>query len=502
VGKFVLLGTWFFLTPFILDQVGASAYGVWVLVGSLVSYGSLFDFGMAGAITKYVAEFHGHDDEKAHRLIATTLRLYTLLGVIVILVSVLLAPLFPIFFNLPASEKAAASWVVFLSGVGLGISLPSGTTTAVLRGLQRFDLINVLSVTGMLSYAILLVVVLKMGGGIVGMALVNIPFTLVMQIPAIIMIRRIAPELRFGWRDAEMKYVRAVTSFSSALFVIEVASQLKTKADEVIIGAFLPISLVTPYYFAHRLSEIPQLLTDQFMKVLMPLSSQMHSQDDSEVDGSVKSSVRQLYVVSTRITLAIFVAVGVTLAILAKPFLAVWVGVEYTQYVGLVYLLTAASFMEILTWPAGAVLQGMAKHHLLAPIAIGSGVVNVILSILLIKPLGLSGIALATLIPNVVEGMFLVLPYTMRTLKISGQTMIREVLLPVVPPAIVLVVVLLLLSQSIALTSFIAIGFVGGIGVMIYLALYVALGKKLEERNIILNMLYSAYKSNAVRARL
>ncbi len=79
--------------------------------------------------------------------------------------------------------------------------------------------------------------------------------------------------------------------------------------------------------------------------------------------------------------------------------------------------------------------------------------------------------------------------------------MLREVVLPVVPPAIVLVVVLLLLSQSMALTSFIAIGFVGGISVLIYVALYVALGKNLEERNIILNMLHTAYKSNTARLR-
>jgi len=495
-GKFVLLGTWFFLTPFILRQIGASAYGVWILAGSFVSYGSLFDLGITGAITKYVSEFHGKDNyEQAHDLVATTLWIYTILGLIVILISGVLAPLFPVFFNLPASEGGIASQIVFLSGIGLGISLPGGTTIAVLRGLQRFDLVNVLSITGMLLYALMVVIVLRLGGGLIGMALANIPFTLLMQIPAIWLIYRIAPKLRFGWRGAKIKYIRSITSFSGAVFIIAIAEQLKTKLDEVIIGAFLPISAVTHYYFAHRLSEIPQLLTDQFTKVLMPLSSQLNSRND-------RSGLLQLFLVSTRITAAIFVAIGCCVVILAKPFLAIWVGVEYTQYTGLVYFLTAASFVEILTWPAGAVLQGMSRHHVLAPIAIGSGILNLILSILLIRPFGLTGVALATLVPNMVEGIFLVLPYTLRELQIDGRTVIKEIILPIILPSILLASVLLLLRANVRIESIISLGCVGGIGILSYLIMYISLGKNLHERRIIRDLICTAYEAGTARFRL
>src|SRR5665647_3043949 len=73
-GKVVTLVVWFFLTPFMLSRIGQSVYGIWVLVGSLVSYGGLLDFGIANAITKYVAEYHARDDfEQARSLVATAL---------------------------------------------------------------------------------------------------------------------------------------------------------------------------------------------------------------------------------------------------------------------------------------------------------------------------------------------------------------------------------------------------------------------------------------------
>ena len=38
-GKLINLGVWFFLTPFLLRHLGASAYGLWVLVTSVAAYG-------------------------------------------------------------------------------------------------------------------------------------------------------------------------------------------------------------------------------------------------------------------------------------------------------------------------------------------------------------------------------------------------------------------------------------------------------------------------------
>src|SRR6266851_4694630 len=72
--KVFTLAVWFFLTPFLVHQLGDSAYGLWVLVGSITAYGSLLDFGIAPAVTKYVAEYHARGQlDLAHSLVATAL---------------------------------------------------------------------------------------------------------------------------------------------------------------------------------------------------------------------------------------------------------------------------------------------------------------------------------------------------------------------------------------------------------------------------------------------
>jgi len=477
--KVLMLGTWFFLTPFLLHQLGQSAYGLWVLVGSVVAYGSLLDFGIAPAVTKYVAEYQARGQiELARSLVATALCLYTGVGLAAVALSALLAPIFPRLFAIPPDQQATAVWLVLLSGLGLGVALPCATTSAVLSGLQRFDLNNLIGIAGMALFTTATVTVLLLGGGLLGMVAVNIPITLIMQIPAVWLIHRIAPELHFGWAGASRKLMRTVVSFSSALFVVNIAGQLQTKTDEIVIGASLPIASVTPYAIARRLSEIPQLLTDQFLRVLMPLASQLNAVEDD-------SRLRGLYLTSTRLTLALDVPLVCGLIVLSGPFLTVWVGAEYAGVAYLVTILSLASLADISLWPASSILQGMARHRPLAIFAIGSALANLALSIWLVHPLGVAGVALGTLVPTSIECVCFVTPYAMRQNGVSVRALAGEILGPSLLPAVPMLAVLYTLREWLHPNSYLAIGAIGMVGVVVYGLLYLVLSRGQPEQALV-----------------
>ncbi len=41
----------FFLTPFVVNSLGSTAYGIWVLLMSLTGYYGLLDLGVSAALT-------------------------------------------------------------------------------------------------------------------------------------------------------------------------------------------------------------------------------------------------------------------------------------------------------------------------------------------------------------------------------------------------------------------------------------------------------------------
>jgi O-antigen/teichoic acid export membrane protein len=381
---------------------------LWVLVGSVVAYGSLLDLGLAPAVTKYVAEYRAQNQiEQLRALVVTTFWLYVGLGLVAVLASALLAPVFTTIFEVPADQQAIAPWLVLLSGIGLGLALPATITSAVLQGLHRFDLANLISIVGMALFTAATLIALALGWGVLGMVAVNIPVTLITQLPALWLVRRAAPELRLGQGRPRRGLARTVFSYSSALMVTNLANQVQTQTDEIIIGASLPIASVTPYAIARRLSGIPQILTNQFVKVLMPVASRLNAAAD-------RRQLQSLYLTSTRLTLALDVPLVCGLIVLGGAFLSIWVGPQYASAAPLLILLSIAGLIDTSMWPALSILQGMGRHRPIAVFAVGSGLANLLLSIWLIRPLGVLGVALGTLIPTAIECFFFVIPYALR----------------------------------------------------------------------------------------
>lgn len=476
IGQIVSIGTLLFLTPFVLHHLGATAYGLWVLISSIVAYGSLLDFGIWGTIIKYVSEFRAREDhEQGRRLVATAFRLYLLLGMCVFLLSIVLAPFIPDLFHLPADQRSTAILLVILMGLTAGLSLPGMTQMAVLRGLQRYDIVNLVEITATLFTSGMTVLILLAGGGILGMVLANTSGLLVMLALSTRIIHRLAPELKFRRKDYERSFVRMVFSYSWPLFVKDFASRLQTKTDEITIGAFLPVSFIASYNIARRLSESTHVLTKQFMKVLLPLASELHARSDLLY-------LRQVYMVGTRLTLAISVSIGCTLILLARPILTLWVGPAYANAGSIVAILTLASFISTCQWPAGAVLQGMARHKVLAATSLCSGLANLVISIILVRPFGLTGVAIGTLIPNTIE-FCVILPFTLRILNVNAGDAFKGIFFPALSPAIPMILVLYFFRQFVGAPTLSFLILSAGTGIAVYIFGYLLLGASKGERN-------------------
>src|SRR5688572_27957068 len=91
-GKFTAMFIWYVLTPFVLDRLGPSGYALWVLMGAIASDGFLLDFGIGGAVVKYVAEHAACGEHQDARIIvASAVRLYSALALAAFGASVLLS---------------------------------------------------------------------------------------------------------------------------------------------------------------------------------------------------------------------------------------------------------------------------------------------------------------------------------------------------------------------------------------------------------------------------
>ena len=75
-----------------VHHLGNTEYGMWTLLGSIVGYLGLLDFGVRGAVTWYVARLVGADGYRSlERHVAVAMPLYFDIGGAALLGTILLA---------------------------------------------------------------------------------------------------------------------------------------------------------------------------------------------------------------------------------------------------------------------------------------------------------------------------------------------------------------------------------------------------------------------------
>jgi O-antigen/teichoic acid export membrane protein len=107
---------------------------------------------------------------------------------------------------------------------------------------------------------------------------------------------------------------------------------------------------------------------------------------------------------------------------------------RYAEYAPITILLTMASILELSSRSGGQILLGLGRHHGLAVITVCTAFANVGLSLLLVRPYGLIGVATGTFVSTKVLTFGWKLSYVMRSLTINPRELATPSLMPVLWP--------------------------------------------------------------------
>jgi len=120
----ISVGVAFFLSPFVVRHLGNIAYGVWTLVISMISFMSLLDLGLRGAVTRFVARHHARGDHlESSRAVSAAFWLRMWISLFVIAASVSMAFLSTMIFRIPTDFHLPARCAIILAGLSLALTL-------------------------------------------------------------------------------------------------------------------------------------------------------------------------------------------------------------------------------------------------------------------------------------------------------------------------------------------------------------------------------------------
>lgn len=417
----------FFLSPYVVDHLGPTKYGVWTLIGGLVGYLGLLDLGIRQAVNRFIAKhFAAGEHEESSLIVSAALRLFGILGVAAIVLSCTLAALAPSLFNIPPELVEDARTIIVLGGVTIAFSLVSGVFGGVLTGLERFDIYNVLEIFVTSARTAATVLALHEGYGLVMLAAIGLASALLNFGILWVAMNRLYGDLRVRLSGPLGSHIRTILAFSASLTVLYAVSRIIFYSDALVIGAFLPIEAVTFFAIAGSLSQYAKEMARSLSYVMTPRVSALTSVGESRVG--------ELIVAVARLATLASVPVAITFLLRGESFIGLWMGSAYGPLSGQVLrVLAIVVWLDASRSVIIASLTGMAQQRQVIPGIVIEAALNLALSLALVHSLGIVGVALGTLIPNVIVGMAY-LPHRLR--RATGAPLLhyyrQVILLPLV----------------------------------------------------------------------
>ena len=461
--------------PINIKYLGQSAYGLWMLTASITTYFSVFELGYGSAVIKFVAEYRARRDGRAlNEILSTLYTVFVAMGVVVFIVSLVVAMLLPSIFNLEPHQIGTARTIFLIIAANVSLHFAFAVYGGVVNGFERYYLNNVIGTVTTIIAAVVNVLVLWLGYGLIELVAAT---TLVRVAPYYLYrrnARAVFPELHLTFRLFRRERLREVTGFSVYLAIIDWSARLNYTIDSFTIGIFLNTAAVGVYSIGLRLAEALFRMTNQLHAFLFPAVVQQAT--EGRVDAQ-----RRLLVQATRFQLAAAVALCGTVIADADRLIRTWVGAGFED--GVITAQLLAYVVVLRAWMAlpSTVLKGSGRPGFVAKVATACAVANVLLSVLLVKWLGLVGVALGTAIPVTVIAACAIFPAACRAVDLDVFQGYRRIVWPAVWPALV-VMTLVASTRHLLPLRFIAVLAHMSVGALAYAVLFIACGLEREER--------------------
>jgi O-antigen/teichoic acid export membrane protein len=239
------------MVPLLLDYLGKPAYGLWMVIASVVAWMQLLDLGMSNGVGNALAEANGRgDDGAASRYVTTTLLCLAAIAIAGITTSLLLAHILPWETIVGRSDmlvRAQAPLCFAALAVLLFLNLPLSLAQTVMSAHQRSYVANWMQIVATL----------------VSLAAVYVAIRARLALPAIILaagtgqvlalallwllLRKFVPGVCVRTEAIRLDAVRRISRSSVPLFLFQIGALATNQFASILLAHVSTLAVVADY---------------------------------------------------------------------------------------------------------------------------------------------------------------------------------------------------------------------------------------------------------------
>lgn len=315
----------YFLTPFVIEKLGKDQYGAWVLIISITSFMQLFDFGMSGALRRFISHHEARDEFDQIRAILSNVAvvyagLAFLLVVVVYTISILGLQRFGIeFSNAPVVNAA-----FLIAGIDISLIIFFNLFAGTLWALQRFDLVNYGNLFCLLLRTAGTVYFLVHGYGLVAMAFVVLATNLASHAYKVICTKIVYPRFAISLSSVSRIKLLQISGFSGIGFVTSVANIGLRQCMPIVTAALVSVTAVGYLALVQSLVNYCTQVIGSFSGVTGPAISLLYSRNE-------KKQIAALVLDGQKYIAYVAFLLCIGLMVFGDIFIGLWVNAEFAQ---------------------------------------------------------------------------------------------------------------------------------------------------------------------------
>ncbi len=435
----------FFLMGFFLGRLGEAKYGVWLLIGgSVFRYANLLSMGLNSSINRYIPVYMARNDEEGvRRVVSTSLLFFLMVAFVLAASSAIIYWNVGDWFSIAPELVSRAAALVLVAGLCFAFAMPLQPSTAVLSGLQRYDIINLVIIVTVLLRTILLVLLLRHGCGLLTMGFAFGLSEVVIRVVHSVFLRKFLPQISPSMANIDLALLREMLAYGINTFLYIAGAVIIYKASIVIIGIFIDAAVIPQFEFATAGILLLSQFLQAFTAAIKPAVSDLDARDD-------QSRVKEISFLSQKYSLLLIIPSGCFLIVMGREFLWIWVGEKFQDpsvihtMGSILAVLAIGHCLRLAQHSNFLVLVGRGQHKIFGIFTALTALVCVSASVAAVKVFnwGLLGIAWSNFVPMaLISGVILPIYFNWK-MRISTAESLRHVWRPAFLgslPAIVLI---------------------------------------------------------------
>lgn len=379
---FVLIIIGFIMPRMIHEHLGQISLGIWDLSWSFVNYLSLSGLGVGSSVNRYVAKYRSRNDYLSlNKALSSVVFIQMLITLTVIAGTGVLVWMLPsLVSGHEGVDVSQARWVVGLLGLSLAAQMAFDTSRGLLTGMHRWDLYNALNAGSHILIAVLMIVVMLMGGGLIGLAVAYFIITFLAEAARSIIATRLCVGLDLKKEYINLRDMRKMFTFGAKTIISSAPSILVMQTVNIFVASTLGPSALAVYARPSALVRHVETFMNKYSFVLTPMVGSISASDDPD-------QLKRFLLQSTKYSVSFALPMILFMAILGDHVLNIWMGAEYAR-LNLIMVLSIGFFLPISQGPSLRVLMGMNRHGRVALINLVLTVVMLAIGLIWINLIG------------------------------------------------------------------------------------------------------------------